>query len=177
MHAALHINPYYGKTSSKELVSHFSGVLPMGPTIIYIVPPRTGQDISPSVIYSIAANPNLAGIKECTGNNRIKEYTDNGIVAWSGNDDECHDARWDHGATGVISVASNLVAGLMSMFEGTNPFLNSKLMALIEWLFKEQNPIALNTALAQLGVARPVFRLPYVPLPLPKRLAFAELVN
>ncbi|GAB2222141.1 hypothetical protein Drorol1_Dr00013343 [Drosera rotundifolia] len=179
MHAALHINPYYGKTSSEGLVSHFSNVLPMGPTIIYNVPSRTGQDISPSVIYSIASSPNLAGIKECTGNDRIKQYTDNDIVAWSGNDDECHDARWDHGATGVISVASNLVPGLMRqlMFEGKNPSLNSKLMALIEWLFKEPNPIALNTALAQLGVVRPVFRLPYVPLPLPKRFAFAELVN
>ncbi|KAI4368703.1 hypothetical protein MLD38_017230 [Melastoma candidum] len=39
-----------------------------------------------------------------------------------------------------------------------------ELMPLIKWLFDEPNPVALNTALAQLGVSRPGFRLPYVPL-------------
>ncbi|OAY60987.1 4-hydroxy-tetrahydrodipicolinate synthase, chloroplastic [Manihot esculenta] len=179
MHAALHINPYYGKTSLEGLVSHFESVLPMGPTIIYNVPSRTGQDIPPRVINTIAQSPNLAGVKECMGNDRVEQYTEQGIVVWSGNDDQCHDARWNHGATGVISVTSNLVPGLMRklMFEGKDPALNTKLMPLIEWLFQEPNPIALNTALAQLGVVRPVFRLPYVPLPLPKRVEFVNLVK
>lgn len=179
MHAALHINPYYGKTSIEGMISHFQTVLHMGPTIIYNVPGRTGQDIPPRVIFKVSQNPNLAGVKECVGNDRIEEYTENGIVVWSGNDDQCHDSRWDHGATGVISVTSNLIPGLMRklMFEGRNPSLNSKLLPLMEWLFVEPNPIGLNTALAQLGVVRPVFRLPYVPLPLPKRLEFVKLVE
>ncbi|GLT51905.1 hypothetical protein SLA2020_252790 [Shorea laevis] len=179
MHAALHINPYYGKTSLDGLVSHFNSVLPMGPAIIYNVPSRTGQDIPPPVIHTVAQSLNLAGIKECVGNDRIQEYTNNRIVVWSGNDDQCHDARWLHGATGVISVASNLIPGLMRelIFGGMNPSLNSKVMPLIEWLFYEPNPVGLNTALAQLGVVRPVFRLPYVPLPLAKRVEFVNLVK
>ncbi|XP_043696246.1 4-hydroxy-tetrahydrodipicolinate synthase, chloroplastic-like isoform X1 [Telopea speciosissima] len=179
MHAALHINPYYGKSSMEGMVAHFEAVLPMGPTIIYNVPSRTGQDIPPPVIRTIAQGANMAGVKECVGNNRIKEYTDEGIVAWSGNDDECHDARWGHGATGVISVSSNLVPRLMRelMFEGKNPLLNSKLIPLIEWLFREPNPIGLNTALAQLGVVRPVFRLPYLPLPRARRVEFVNIVK
>ncbi|XLR20220.1 hypothetical protein S83_048132 [Arachis hypogaea] len=179
MHAALHINPYYGKTSLNGLISHFNTVLPMGPTIIYNVPSRTSQDIPPQVIQTLAQSASLAGVKECMGNDRIKQYTDNGIVVWSGNDDQCHDARWGYGATGVISVASNLVPGLMRelIIGGENPALNSKLMPLVEWLFCEPNPIGLNTALAQLGVARPVFRLPYVPLPLKKRMEFVNLVK
>lgn len=179
MHASLHINPYYGKTSLEGLVSHFESVLSMGPSIIYNVPSRTGQDIPPRVILTVAQNPNLAGIKECVGHDRIKTYTDNEIVVWSGNDDECHDSRWGYGATGVISVASNLVPSLMRelMFGGENPSLNSKLMPLIKWLFEEPNPIGLNTALAQLGVVRPVFRLPYVPLPLAMRFEFVKIVK
>ena len=179
MHAALHINPYYGKTSMKGLVAHFKSVLHMGPTIIYNVPSRTGQDIPPGVIYSVAESANLVGVKECVGNDRIKLYTDKRIVVWSGNDDECHDARWDYGATGVVSVTSNLVPGLMRrlLFEGKNPSLNAKIMPLINWLFQEPNPIGLNTALAQLGVMRPVFRLPYVPLPRPKREEFVNIVK
>lgn len=179
MHAALHINPYYGKTSLQGLVSHFLSVLSMGPTIIYNVPSRTGQDIPPSVVHAIADHPNMAGVKECVGNDRIKEYTEKGIVIWSGNDDECHDSRWSYGATGVVSVTSNLVPGLMHelMFQGKNPSLNSKLLPLFKWLFQEPNPIGLNTALAQLGVVRPVFRLPYQPLPFAKRVEFVNIVK
>lgn len=179
MHAALHINPYYGKTSMEGLIAHFESVLSMGPTIIYNVPSRTSQDIPPHVMHSVAENANLAGVKECMGNERIKQYTDKGIVTWSGNDDECHDSRWSYGATGVISVISNLVPGLIQqlMFKGKNPSLNAKLMPLMKWLFKEPNPIGLNTALAQLGVVRPIFRLPYVPLPLDKRIEFVQIVN
>ncbi|XP_010933932.1 4-hydroxy-tetrahydrodipicolinate synthase, chloroplastic [Elaeis guineensis] len=179
MHAALHINPYYGKTSSQGLVSHFETVLSMGPSVIYNVPSRTGQDIPPSVIHKISQNPNMAGVKECVGNDRVKEYTDQGMVIWSGNDNECHDSRWTYGANGVISVVSNLVPGLMHelMFQGKNPLLNSMLMPLIDWLFREPNPIGLNTALAQLGVTRPVFRLPYVPLPLERRVEFVRIVE
>lgn len=118
-------------------------------------------------------------MKECVGQGRVEEYTRRGVVVWSGNDDQCHDSRWDHGATGVISVTSNLVPSLMRelMFRGKDPSLNAKLMPLIEWLFVEPNPIELNMALAQLGAARPVFRLPYVPLPLAKRVEFVNIVN
>ncbi|CAK8560985.1 unnamed protein product [Lathyrus sativus] len=63
------------------------------------------------------------------------------------------------------------------MFGGKNPALSSKLLPLIGWLFQMPNPIGLNTALAQLGVVRPVFRLPFVPLPLEKRKEFANLVK
>lgn len=179
MHAALHINPYYGKTSMQGLVSHFESVLSMGPTIIYNVPSRTGQDIPPGAIQAVLWNPNLAGVKECMGNERIKGYADKGIMTWSGNDDQCHDARWSFGGTGVISVASNLVPGLMHilMFQGLNPSLNSKLMPLFEWLFREPSPIGLNTALAQLGVVRPIFRLPYFPLPRESREEFVSIVK
>lgn len=179
MHAALHINPYYGKTSLEGLVAHFESVLPMGPSIIYNVPSRTGQDIPPRVIHTVSQSSNLAGVKECVGHDRVEQYTKNGIVVWSGNDDQCHDSRWSHGATGVVSVASNLIPGLMRqlMFEAKNPSLNARLMPLIEWLFHEPNPIGLNTALAQLGVVRPVFRLPYVQLPLAKRVEFVNLVK
>lgn len=178
MDAALHINPYYGKTSHAGLVAHYNSLLPIGPIIIYNVPSRSGQDIPPSVIEILAQNPNFVGVKECVGTERVKMYTDKGIVVW-GIDNLSHEARWDCGAVGVQSVASNLVPGLMRelMFGGKNPTLNSKLMTLFDWLFIEPSPIALNTALAQLGVIKPVFRLPYVPLTLEQRVGFVNLVT
>ncbi|KAM7260231.1 hypothetical protein ACFE04_015972 [Oxalis oulophora] len=61
----------------------------------------SGQDIPPHVIYSFAKSPNLVGVKECVAPDRVREYTDREIVMWSGNDDQCHDSRWDHGGTEV----------------------------------------------------------------------------
>lgn len=165
MDAALHINPYYGKTSRDGLIYHFNAVLDYGPTIVYNVPGRTGQDIPPDVVHELALHPNFAGMKECTGNDRIRGYTQRGITCWSGNDDECHDARYDAGAVGVISVTSNVVPGLMRslMFDGPNPELRERLLPLMKWLFEQPNPIGLNTALSMLGACKPVFRLPYSP--------------
>ncbi|XP_024379371.1 4-hydroxy-tetrahydrodipicolinate synthase, chloroplastic [Physcomitrium patens] len=179
MHGALHINPYYGKTSNEGLIRHFSSVLDMGPTIIYNVPGRTGQDISPSVINEISVNSNFVGIKECVGNERVGAYVEKGFSVWSGNDDQFHDARWNYGAQGVISVVSNLIPRLAHklLFDGKDVDLNKKLLPLIDWLFVEPNPIGLNTALAQLGVIRPVFRLPYVPLSIEKRWEFVQMVH
>ncbi|KAH1068302.1 hypothetical protein GYH30_006016 [Glycine max] len=179
MNAALHINPYYGKTSLDGLVAHYNSVLSIGPIIIYNIPTRTNQDIPPSVVQNLAQNPNLVGLKECVGNERIKHYTDQGIVVWTGIDKTSHDARWDFGAVGVQSVASNLIPGLMRelMFEGKNSTLNSKVIPLFDWLSQEPVPIALNTALAQLGVIKPVFRLPLLPLLVEKRIEFVMLVK
>ncbi|KAJ1413654.1 Schiff base-forming aldolase, active site [Sesbania bispinosa] len=179
MDAALHINPYYGKTSMDGLIAHYNSLLSIGPLIIYNIPTRTAQDIPPSVVEILAQNPNLVGIKECVGNDRVKHYASEGIVVWTANDEESHDAIWEFGAVGNMSVASNLVPGLMRelMFEGKNPTLNSKLMPLFDWLSLEPVPVALNTALAQLGVIKPVFRLPHVPLPLEKRIEFVKLVK
>ncbi|CAI5481011.1 unnamed protein product [Closterium sp. Yama58-4] len=178
MHAALQINPYYGKTSLDGLKSHFDVVLPMGPAIVYNVPGRTGQDIPPSVIEAIATHENFAGVKECAGNERIHGYAEKGIVAWSGNDDQFHDAKWNHGGQGVISVVSNLVPGIVSqLLKGPNPELNAKIAPLVNWLFVEPNPIGLNTALCQLGLVRPVFRLPYVPLNKESRQKFVDIVH
>eukprot|EP00271_Cylindrocystis_brebissonii_P013306 TRINITY_DN33047_c0_g1_i1.p1 TRINITY_DN33047_c0_g1~~TRINITY_DN33047_c0_g1_i1.p1 ORF type:complete len:469 (+),score=71.74 TRINITY_DN33047_c0_g1_i1:114-1409(+) len=181
MHGSLQINPYYGKTSLEGIKQHFSAVLSLGPGIIYNVPGRTGQDIPPTLIHSLAEQQpdNFAGVKECVGNERVQAYTSAGISIWSGNDDEAHDARWDHNARGAISVLSNLVPGLSRrlLIDGRDSALNAQLQPLAAWLFVEPNPIGLNTALAMLGLIRPIFRLPYVPLSMPKRREFVHLVN
>ncbi len=232
MHAALQINPYYGKTSQAGLLTHFNAVLGEGPAIIYNVPGRTGQDIPDSIIQKIrcdvtilapllfnglllsfrlclfptdaatrSTHPNFLGVKECTGNKRIKAYTSQGINCWSGNDDEAHEARHDAGAVGVISgswiflfltgvplvlwsifvpflVTSNVVPGLMcKLMTARDDELNKSLAELYSWMFCEPNPISLNTAFAMCGVSRPVFRLPYVPLSREQREKGATLLR
>jgi len=165
MHASLQINPYYGRTSIAGVKEHFKRVLDIGPAFIYNVAGRTGQDLTPDIIEPLAKHPNLIGVKECGGNERIAHYEQQGIACWSGNDDEAHDARHVHKAHGVISVTSNLIPGLFRQLMDTkNDALNSSLQPLMNWLFCEPNPIAINTALMMTGAVNPVFRLPYLPL-------------
>lgn len=166
MDAALLINPYYGKSSTEGVKRHVLAGMELGPTILYNVPGRTGQDIEPSLIHELASHPHFCGVKECMGPDRIKLLVDLGMKVWSGNDDDMHYCRHEHGAQGSISVTANLVPGLFQkmLFESRNDALNDSLGPLFSWLFKEPNPIGLNTMLMQLGMAQPVFRLPYAPL-------------
>jgi len=164
MHAALQINPYYGKTSEKGMITHFEAVMDEGPCIVYNVPGRTAQDITPRVVEKMAGHPNFLGMKECTGNERISNYSAKGITCWSGNDDEAHDARHQAGATGVISVTSNVIPGLFAkLMAEEDGELANKVAPLANWLFREPNPVGINTLMAMTGLVKPVFRLPYVP--------------
>lgn len=165
MDATLQINPYYGKTSESGLKTHFSRVFEIGPTIIYNVPGRTSQDISDELILEFAKHPNFIGVKECMGNERIASYEAKGIACWSGNDDQCFESRHKYNSHGVISVTSNVVPGLMKqLLTNDDKELNQRLQPLFKWMFKEPNPIPLDTIMAMLGMIKPVFRLPYVPV-------------
>jgi len=166
MHAALQINPYYGKTSEQGVKRHLTAALDIGPGFIYNVPGRTAQDITPAAIVELAQHANFIGVKECAGNERIALYEQQGIACWSGNDDECFNARHQHHSHGVISVTSNIIPGLMRrlMDNPSEHPLNESLQDLFNWLFSEPNPIAINTALSMTEAIQPIFRLPYVPL-------------
>lgn len=63
------------------------------------------------------------------------------------------------------------------MMEEDKPEIAQRVAALMDWLFCEPNPIALNTALAMCGLIQPVFRLPYVPLNRQQREQGAELLR
>ena len=55
------------------------------------------------------------------------------------------------------------------LIDDNNQQLNERLHPLMQWLFCEPNPIALNTALMMSGAIQPVFRLPYHALSLAQR--------
>ncbi len=162
MDATLQINPYYGLSSFAGVTEHFHKVLDIGPAIIYNVPGRTGQDLTPELIEPLSQHKNFIGVKECAGNERIAYYEQCGITCWSGNDDESAAGRHQHGSHGVISVTANIVPGLMRrLMDDPNESLQQSLLPLMQWLFCEPNPIAINTALMMTGAVAPNFRMPY----------------
>lgn len=178
MDAALQINPYYGRTSSEGVKAHFNQLLNIGPAFIYNVPGRTGQDLTPDIIEPLALHKHFIGVKECAGNERIAYYEQQGIACWSGNDDESFAGRHQFGSHGVISVTSNIVPGLMrQLMDDSNSSLSKHLEALMQWLFCEPNPIAINTALMMTGAVKPIFRLPYKALTCEQRLQGLEILQ
>jgi len=179
MHAALQINPYYGKTSTAGVEKHLEASLEIGPGFIYNVPGRTGQDILPETMIQLSKHRNFIGVKECAGNQRISDYESQGIACWSGNDDESFDGRHGAKSHGVISVTSNIIPGLMRklMDDPKQADLNQSLQAIFDWLFCEPNPIAINTALSMTSAIKAVFRLPYLPLNRQQRQLGFELLS
>lgn len=178
MDATLQINPYYGRTSSRGVVEHLTHTLDIGPAFIYNVPGRTGQDLTPDIIEVLAKHENFIGVKECAGNDRIAYYEQQGIACWSGNDDESHDARHQHGSHGVISVTSNVIPSIMrQLMDNENAELNTRVNGLMQWLFCEPNPIAINTTLMMTGAVKPNFRLPYIALSKEQRTEGFALLN
>jgi hypothetical protein len=73
-----------------------------------------------------------------------RNYRDNGVLCWSGNDDEAHSGRHEYGGQGVISVISNLLPGVFSrLMAERDDATAAALQELTAWLFCEPNPIAL----------------------------------
>ena len=64
------VTPYYNKTSQRGLIHHYNTIADSvdKPIIIYNVPGRTGCNVAPATLKTLAEHPNIAGIKEASGN-------------------------------------------------------------------------------------------------------------
>lgn len=154
------VTPYYNKTTQSGLVKHYRAVCEAAqiPVIAYNVPSRTGMGIDVATCRELAKLPNLAGIKEASGElskaARILEY----MPVWSGNDDQTV-AMMALGGSGVISVASNVVPDAMNAVVraarmGNYPLaaaLQRRLLPLMDLLFCQINPIPVKEAMAVIG--------------------------
>ena len=116
--ALLVVTPYYNRASRAGQVGHFNAVADSVdiPVIMYNVPARTGVNLDPDTVAELAKHPNLCAVKEASGN--LRQMTDlaracgDGIAVYCGNDDSVT-AAMALGARGVISVAANLIPGVM----------------------------------------------------------------
>lgn len=160
----LAVTPYYNKCTQSGIIEYYKAICGAThlPVIAYNVPTRTGVNILPETAEKIAALPNLAGIKEASGNmaqvcetaRRVRGKTD----IFSG-DDGLNLPILAIGGAGVISVASNIVPRQVRQvyelvkkgdLQGANK-LQDKLLPLIGALFSEVNPIPVKAALNMLG--------------------------
>ncbi|MBQ9431873.1 MAG: 4-hydroxy-tetrahydrodipicolinate synthase [Kiritimatiellae bacterium] len=168
--ATLQVTPYYNKPNAEGLYRHFSKVAELGvPVVLYNVPGRSGKEIPLDVVARLSANPMIAAIKEAAGSvervSAIRNLCD--LTVLSG-DDSLALPMISVGASGVISVASNLIPKTMSDFirtalVGDMPAAREqhrKLYQLFHDLFIDTNPIPAKIGLALMKRIQPVFRLP-----------------
>ena len=91
--ALLLISPYYNKANAEGMYRHFAETADAVdiPCILYNVPGRTGCSIPVSVVERLARHPNIAGIKEASGDMsyamKIARCVGPDFALYSGNDD------------------------------------------------------------------------------------------
>ena len=175
--ALLTVTPYYNKATQKGLVKMYTTIADAAtkPLILYNVPSRTGVNIEPSTYAALADHPNIAGIKEASGNVaklvETASLVGGRLTIYSGNDDEIV-PMMSMGAQGVISVLSNLLprqtAELCArMFRGDvagAAAMQCHYLPLIHALFSEVNPIPVKAAMAAMGFCENYLRLPLTPM-------------
>ena len=63
-------SPYYNKPTQEGQYRHFRAIAEAmnKPIILYNVPGRTGANIEPGTLARLAEVPNIAGVKEASGN-------------------------------------------------------------------------------------------------------------
>lgn len=170
--ATLQIAPYYNKPSPEGVYRHFAEVADVGlPVLLYNAPGRTSRDIPVPVVKRLAAHPMVRGIKEAAGDanrvNLIRAAVGDAIDILSG-DDSLTLPMMAAGAKGVVSVATNIVpkeVADMVNFALANDFasalrIHTRLLPLFADLFIEVNPVPVKAAMAMLGTAEEVYRLP-----------------
>jgi 4-hydroxy-tetrahydrodipicolinate synthase len=178
--AALVVTPYYNKPNDSGLIRHFEAVAEVGlPVIVYNIASRTGRNIPTALMERLAKVPNIAGVKEASGDINQMGDVINGIKVPSGGkftvlsgDDALTLPLIALGGDGVISVISNLVpgrvaalvkAGLDGDFE-TARRIHYELLPFIKAAFIETNPVPIKRALALAGLPSGPARLPLGPL-------------
>ncbi len=171
--ALLHVTPYYNKTSQKGLIEHFTAIADAVniPIILYHVPGRTGQAFAPETVLKLSAHKNIVAIKDATGDLgytvKLASLLPEDFAIYSGNDDVVIPLM-SVGGQGVISVLANccpketneMVHAYLEGDVKKAAEIQTKYKALIDLLFKEPNPIPVKAAMAMMGYATDVLRLP-----------------
>ncbi len=168
--ATLQVTPYYNKPNQEGLYRHFSMVADIGlPVVLYNVPGRTAREIAIETVARLANHPNVVAVKEAGGKvERVKQTLDVCDLEVLSGDDALALPMIRDGAIGVISVASNVVPGVVASLIHTAlkgnwkaaQVLHDRYVKLFDAMFIDTNPIPVKAALAMMGKIKEVYRLP-----------------
>ena len=170
VNATLQVTPYYNKPNQEGLYRHFSMVADIGlPVVLYNVPGRTSREIAIETVARLANHPNVVAVKEAGGKvERVRQTLDVCDLEVLSGDDALALPMMRDGAIGVISVASNVVPGVVvslihAALKGdwdAAQRIHNQYIKLIDAMFIDTNPIPVKAALAMMGKIEEVYRLP-----------------
>ncbi len=190
--ASLQVCPYYNKPNQEGLFRHFGAVAEAVniPIILYNVPGRTAREIAPETMARLAREySNIVGVKEASGKEevwkQIREHCDDDFIILSGNDGDTYRLMKGYGATGVVSVASNVIPGRTSKFitmglKGKFDDMAKEdqvLSELFDALFIDTNPIPIKAAMNLCTIDAGGFRLPLSDLNEEKKENLKNVLN
>ena len=169
--ASLSVNPYYNKPSQEGLYRHFMTLADRVdlPIVLYNIPGRTSITMTAQTVARLHKHPNIVAIKEATGipdmTTEILSLCD--ITVISG-DDSLTVPLMSIGATGVISVLSNLLPARVKAITKhclAGNFVEAraihlKLFPLIKSIFLDGNPVGIKHAMKVAGLDSGELRLP-----------------
>ncbi len=173
----LAVTPYYNKCTQEGLYQYYKAICDSVkiPVIAYNVPSRTAVNILPETVERLSEIPNMAGIKEASGNmaqvcetmRRIRGKMD----LYSG-EDFLNLPMLAIGGSGLISVTSNIAPALvkkMYTLVQENKLKEANevqdfLLPLEDACFVEVNPIPVKAAYNFLGFNAGVPRSPLTEL-------------
>lgn len=176
--AILTANPYYNKPSQEGQFEHFKAVANAVhlPVVLYNIPSRAGANLEPSTVLRLLdACPNIAGIKESSGNlvqiTELITRAPRNFRVYSG-DDTMALGIIGVGGAGLVSVISNLIpADMTAMMRAalandwpTARRVNRRYFSLMQALFREPSPGPVKAVLAMMGRIGENYRLPLVPV-------------
>lgn len=171
------VAPYYNKPNQGGMKAHYTAIADAAdlPLIIYNIPGRSIIDMTPETMGELAKHPNIAGVKDATGDvlrvHATREACGEDFIILSGEDGLIL-PQMSLGAHGCISVAANVAPKLCAAFHNAwragdlaeAQRLNDVLLPLHKALFSDTSPAPTKYALAKTGrITEETLRLPIIP--------------
>jgi len=173
----LSASPYYNKPTQEGQYQHFKSIAEAvtKPVILYNVPGRTSVNIEPATLARLAELPNIAAVKEASGNmGQIADVLNAVPESFSvlSGDDALTLPVISLGGRGIISVVSNEIPREMSEMTrlalkgewDSARKLHRKYLPLMQANFLESNPMPVKCVLTFMRKIEENYRLPMVPV-------------
>lgn len=171
--AVLSVCPYYNKPSARGVIAHYTALadaLPV-PMIMYNIPGRTGINMSPETVLTLAEHQNIIGIKEASciieQCMEIVYHKPKDFLLISGDDVQALPII-SIGGVGVMSVIANafpkqfsdmIHLGLDGNFAEARKALGA-FLTIDPYLYEEGNPVGMKKILEILGQGTSQVRMP-----------------
>jgi len=169
--------PYYNRPNQEGILEHFRAVSERTnrPVVLYNIPMRTGRNMEVGTIVELSRIPNIAGIKDASGDidqvMNIITRTENFSVL-SGEDHLLFPICCLGGHGGVMASAHVLPGEFTAIIDAVKSGdivearrLHYRMLPLVRMMFKEPNPALAKAAMKLMGIIdSDEMRLPLLPV-------------